>query len=189
MFIGFSGKLGAGKDFFADMFFGQLLRCRKLAFADALKREAMDIYSLSFEEVYLQKSERSRKVLQEHGVGARATNPDHWVRRVEREMHVEQLRGVQHFLLTDVRFPNEVQWITSHGGVVVRIVAPERTALRATKEGGSPGSHSSETALDNHSFEYIIYNTLRRPFLYINGCTIAFECPEHLVAYLLQKLQ
>lgn len=193
MLIGFSGKLGAGKDFFADLFFARLLRCRKLAFADALKREAMVVHGLSFEETYLRKSERSRRVLQEHGVGARVADPDHWVRRVQTEVRVEELRGVHHFLLTDVRFPNEVRWIASCGGTVVRIVAPERTALRAASEGGDPGSHSSETALDAHSFEYVIHNTLRRPFLRIRSgrgaCTIAFESPEHLVGFMLQKLQ
>lgn len=188
MIVGFSGKLGAGKDFFADLFFARLLRCSKLAFADALKREAMAAHGLCFEEVWEEKSARSRAALQEHGVAARRLDEDHWVRRLADEVRVQRLRGVHHFLITDVRFPNELRWLAAAGGAVVRIVAPQRTAARAAREGGNPGSHASETALDAHSFEFTVHNTLRRPYLRTGGRTVAFETPEHLVSFLLPLL-
>ena len=53
------------------------------------------------------------------------------------------------WLITDVRFENEAEAITERGGILVRI-------KRDSSE--SSGSHPSETALDNYTFDYTINN-------------------------------
>jgi len=52
------------------------------------------------------------------------------------------------YILTDVRFPNEVQAIEELGGIVIRI----------ERDGLVKSDHVSETALDGWTFEHIIEN-------------------------------
>jgi hypothetical protein len=52
------------------------------------------------------------------------------------------------WIVTDVRFPNEFDGIKQRGGIVIRVNRP----------GINTGDHPSETALDNHVFDYTITN-------------------------------
>ena len=52
------------------------------------------------------------------------------------------------WLVTDTRFPNEAKAIKDLGGVVLRI---ERSTCQL-------GTHPSETALDDYTFDYVINN-------------------------------
>jgi hypothetical protein len=54
----------------------------------------------------------------------------------------------QQWLIPDTRFPNEYDAVKKRDGIVVRIERP----------GITKGDHPSETALDNHSFDYTIIN-------------------------------
>lgn len=197
MLIGFSGKLGAGKDYVAHLFFERLSLATKLAFADPLKRRVMEEHGLSFEEVYLEKTQRSRTLLQSCGSSCRALDADYWVHRMKQEMRLQLHRGFQHLLFTDVRYPNEASLLQEMGSalgmpaVLIRVVSNERTALRLKQEGSS-GTHASETALDDYPFPITIYNCLRRPYLAISSpsssALIPFESIAALVDFLLQKL-
>ena len=60
------------------------------------------------------------------------------------------------WIITDVRFPNEYEAIKDRGGIILRV---ERTGLELM-------DHSSETLLDNHHFDYIIYNDGSIPDLF-----------------------
>lgn len=54
------------------------------------------------------------------------------------------------WIITDVRFPNEIESIVEKGGIVIRVVNPRKT---------STDTHYSETALDNyHDFQKVIIN-------------------------------
>lgn len=53
------------------------------------------------------------------------------------------------WIVTDVRFPNEVKRIKEYGGVVIRVTDPRKE---------SKDEHASETALDNYSFDFGIGN-------------------------------
>lgn len=56
------------------------------------------------------------------------------------------------WIITDVRFPQEVQAIKKRSGVVIRVVRPETD--------NSGDTHASETSLDNYKgFDYIIDNS------------------------------
>lgn len=52
------------------------------------------------------------------------------------------------WLITDVRFPNEVKAIEAAGGIVIRL----------TRSSAQQMLHESEIALDNHSFKYTVPN-------------------------------
>jgi hypothetical protein len=52
-----------------------------------------------------------------------------------------------HWIITDVRFPNEAEAIKKHGGIILRI---ERDV--------PANDHLSETALDDYEFDHVINN-------------------------------
>lgn len=55
------------------------------------------------------------------------------------------------WIVTDVRFPNEVKAIEDRGGIVVRIIRKDNP--------NNIDSHYSEISLDLHKFEYVIDNS------------------------------
>jgi hypothetical protein len=55
----------------------------------------------------------------------------------------------QQWIITDMRFPNEVDALEQHGGIPLRILRPGHHLT---------GEHPSETALDNHPFTHYIVN-------------------------------
>ena len=59
-------------------------------------------------------------------------------------------------LITDVRFPNELDTIRKRGGIVLRI---EGDPTKVRGDGKRDDTHSSETALDDADFDYTIHNT------------------------------
>lgn len=56
------------------------------------------------------------------------------------------------WIITDVRFPNELKAIKDRGGVVIRVNRYDITGQ------GKLNPHTSETALDNAEFDYVIDN-------------------------------
>lgn len=55
------------------------------------------------------------------------------------------------WIITDMRFLNELEAVKNKKGITIRINRPETDHLA--------GNHSSETALDNSEFDYVIDNT------------------------------
>ena len=54
------------------------------------------------------------------------------------------------WIITDTRFPNELQAVKDKGGITIKVVRPETDYLA--------GDHASETALDKSKFDYVIVN-------------------------------
>jgi hypothetical protein len=52
------------------------------------------------------------------------------------------------WIITDMRFPNELEAVVEKGGITIRVVRP----------GTSTGTHPSEIALDGHTMHYDIIN-------------------------------
>jgi len=52
------------------------------------------------------------------------------------------------WIITDMRFPNEMEAVVKKGGITIRVVRP----------GTVVGEHPSETALDKTTFDYEIIN-------------------------------
>ena len=59
------------------------------------------------------------------------------------------------WIITDVRFPNELEAIKKHNGITIRI---NRGLIERTGKMIQEPEHISETALDNAEFDYIIEN-------------------------------
>lgn len=168
IFIGLSGKMGAGKDTTAESFM-QLLDgssypylTKQVAFAANVKRIVATLTSTTFAMNNDRKLRQTKiealdatlgELQQKIGQGLRdIIHPDVWVNAVMSDP--EPIIKI----VTDVRYPNEVAAIEASGGFVVRIVRDDDNVHNAVLEETRDRSHPSETALDDHDFEYVIYN-------------------------------
>jgi ABC-type oligopeptide transport system ATPase subunit len=57
-------------------------------------------------------------------------------------------QGYPNWIITDMRFPNEMEAVVEKGGITIRVVRP----------GTVTGEHPSEIALDGHTMHYEIIN-------------------------------
>ena len=75
------------------------------------------------------------------------------------EIH-KNISLIPNWIITDVRFPNELQAIKDRGGINIRINRPCSICggVGYHKLDCRPSEHISETALDNAEFDYVIEN-------------------------------
>ncbi len=137
-----------------------------LGFADQIKAIGMAEHNLDPSKVFGQRDSFTRNTMQTLGteLGRNVKGDDIWLRYLTSWMILHHHNnGIEVFIISDVRFPNELDFIRKLGGKIVRIHAPERNRERLIKEGSinsSTSSHSSETALDNYdaSFDRVLCN-------------------------------
>ena len=146
--IGFSGLAGSGKDTAADTLIKNSYKFRKISFGDAVK----DVASVSFgwgrellrgdtvesrqfreakDEFWseaLEKEFTPRLALQLIGTECfrNTIDNDFWVYVVKHRLSNSDYDGT--YLITDVRFPNEVKMIHDLGGIVSRVKRGELPA-------------------------------------------------------------
>lgn len=60
------------------------------------------------------------------------------------------------WIITDMRFPNELKVLKKRGGISIRVERPK--VLSEEIKGQTKSVHPSETALDDAKFDYVIYN-------------------------------
>ena len=79
----------------------------------------------------------------------------------------ERIEQLPNWIITDLRFPNEYEAVKQRKGICVRVhrftdvVRGEVNGIPSVsfKETGQPPLHPSETALDNHYFDFTIENS------------------------------
>lgn len=151
--IGLSGKMRSGKDHGADFLLETLHKqgkpARKIAFADTLKELAAHIQrTCGFPE------EKDRALLQFLGTNfARARDTDVWVKCFVREFAKARLEmPTCTFIVTDCRFPNEVEALEDLGFTLARITASEKIRI---DRGADVENlyHASETGLDPYDVQ------------------------------------
>ncbi len=167
--IGICGRKRHGKDSV-----GKILQehygFMPTAFADPVKRVAMDVFGLSWVQCYGDGPEKEavdlrwdlspRKIMQLLGTEVgRNIRPDTWIKHtLDNIRSANEGRGFQWrndstqefvrqvgdppegWVITDVRFPNEAEAILAAGGEVWKVVRPSL--------GAPTDEHSSETSVD-----------------------------------------
>lgn len=175
LIIGVSGEIGSGKDTVTDRFLipeleNRQYRVQKLCFADALKVELIAKLGIDFAKIFTDRRDfEMRQLLQQYGTeeGRDKYGDDIWIKHLDAWMKLWMTRGYNCFIIADVRFPNEIQYVESLGGNVIRIKAASRTLIRMTQEAKDDpkkladiSTHRSETGLNMLSFKYTINNDI-----------------------------
>ena len=159
MIIGIAGYKGSGKDT-AGTVLTDVFNFEKMSFAAPIKNlvastfdlsrsmldgttpESRDLREQMLPHVF---NKTPRFLLQVIGTGFRdLIDKDVWVKIVE-EKYKNSLN--EHVVITDVRFPNEVEMINNHGFVI-----------GIKRKGFNGDSHISERALDDVALPYIMHN-------------------------------
>lgn len=154
-----SAKSGHGKDFTANIFKEQLeaigQRVLITHYADLLK-----YICTTFFEWDGNKDEKGRTLLQYIGTDIiRKQKPDYWVSFLNDILDMFT-NSWDYILIPDTRFPNEVKFLKQNNKLNVISVRVNRPGYETplTEE---QQNHISETALDDHKFDYYICNTTK----------------------------
>lgn len=156
MLIGISGKIGAGKDTFASALVEYYPRFKIKKFAENLKLISSILSGMPLQDMYTQEGKNKklpyfgnmtvRELQQRVGTEAVRNNvhKDAWV--------VATLGNydptIHDWIVTDVRFPNEAEFIRGRGGYLVRIDGMRFTG--SSTEWKQITRHPSEIALDDY---------------------------------------
>jgi hypothetical protein len=145
LIIGLAGKAGHGKNYVANVLCDYYpgMRFRKVAFADRVKQVYSIISGETVEDSLEWKNGMSdfgmtrREAFQKIGTDLfrKHFHEDIWIYAL-----FSGLDPTQNYIITDVRFLNEVNAIHNAGGVVFRVSRPNY-------ESGTP-AHESEEAID-----------------------------------------
>lgn len=173
VYLAVSGKLGVGKDYVMEhLLLPSIMsgkKVSKMAFADHIKINVASQDRIPIRQMLVgQKSMALRKRLQFEGTenGRDKYYPDIWIDTLQKWAELRSIRdGLDIVLVTDCRFPNEVEFIESNGGLVIRVEAPDRNEIALQQESSDDPvkydcikNHRSETALDDYKFEYVFQN-------------------------------
>lgn len=179
--ISFFGKMGSGKDTAGEIArkFGEFER---MAFGDELKKVVDQKYSnFILQAEPEERGERRRRLLQLEGQNSREVYPDVWVDWFDRKLYTkhaayESFKEVYNrtadnkiteplkIVVTDMRQPNEYEYLKSLNAVMVKIVADDWTRRERieNRDGFYPSDptfyHETESFIDEFDYDFIVYN-------------------------------
>ena len=150
--IGLVGEKGHGKDTVAALI-GDMLQWNSVvrtSFAWAVKEEVGEQFEMTANQIdFIKNRPCVRHVLQWWGTDVRrAEDSNYWINKTKLSIEHFQQGKYQCIILTDVRFENEAELITSMGGIIVKVVRPD-----VKKDNLS--THSSETSVSKINPESI----------------------------------
>jgi hypothetical protein len=235
--IGFSGKIGVGKNYLSENIIGKKLyelgyNIHFVGYGDFVKYEVgcrlykselIDDDFVShmdsiYKDLFVNKKKETRRTLQLYGTeysrqggnivldkenGIVLINePNVWVKAVH--LHISNIISKSYnpskdiFFITDLRFPNEYQFIKQLGGITIRINGINRNHQKLIQEAQKSNinisgqeldefinkakSHASEISLDDcEDFDFIIDNDIGNE---LNVQNEVESCINHILAYI-----
>jgi len=184
--IGLSGAARSGKDTVGEYLITKH-NFKRYAFADPLKRAASEMFGIPLEDFHSDSKKEvvnkfwgfsPRQIAQLIGTegGRELFRDDIWVRRAHLEYitHLETtamlpkerydngtVDGLNGMVITDVRFPNEAEWIKEFDGVVIHIERPGADGVVGE------ASHASEAGYPDEFKDFIVQNDGSLDDLYV----------------------
>ena len=153
--IGLLGKKRSGKSTCAK-YIQEKFAFENVSFAEGVKRVSTRRYSLRESQMEIYKdtidhrwNKTPRDIFKEIGMNARKGDPDYWVKYLHtRILHKIKSSPHTNFVISDVRFKNEADFIVKHGGYLIRVIRP----------GLKEDNHISETEGDCIEVDMEIHN-------------------------------
>jgi len=161
--IAISGKANTGKDHVSRLIQNSY-KYYPFSFALHFKMELVGLGDVTYEEVMDTKPTHVRDIIQQRGTehGRLLYGEDIWVDTMHSWLtYFSKNWNIGNFIVSDIRFPNEAEYVKRMGGKVFRIKSKDRLAI--TKLNSNQLTHSSETALDSYEdsyFDGIIENNI-----------------------------
>jgi hypothetical protein len=161
--IGLLGHQGVGKNYFAEIVLPQILPKKNtvvLAFADHFKVDCICKHNAKYDKVFGEKDFETRRLLQLAGTeeGRDKFGYDIWIKTLETWIKILNSRGVERFIISDVRFQNEADWVKLLDGTLIKIESPIRYNQRLANETNNNQdkineikAHASEVNIDKIS--------------------------------------
>lgn len=145
--IGLIGRKCSGKDTVCEMLEELNGGATRLAFGDTLKEEVAQALGVDLDFINEHKT-RLRGLLQHWGTEWRRElcRDTYWIDHLKTKLDASTA-GLH--IITDVRFPNEAEFIQARGGLVTRVYRPSLD---------TSDTHTSETALDDFQCDAVIWN-------------------------------
>lgn len=136
MIIAFSGNRCVGKDTAYELL-TQYTKCRRFAFADALKSDLKDLIRIQFgiDIFHPTKIEKEfiRPMMIAYGCMWRDKDPEHWVKIVIKQIQKDLI--TPYFVIVDLRFENELDELEkAFGNDLIHINISNRYAPPPTIE-------------------------------------------------------
>ncbi len=164
--VGFTGFAGAGKDYVADILIGRIerhVRVVRVPWAKGVRDEILAELGIQLPrmapDLYAKPTNPAvRRLLQWWGTEfRRAEDPEYWIKW---GLNAARLSKAHVVLFTDTRFQNEVDAITTAGGMIVNVSASQKT--REKRIGITP-MHASEALAGLLPHDVLIDNEYGTP--------------------------
>ncbi|MHA2298709.1 MAG: AAA family ATPase [Candidatus Hodarchaeales archaeon] len=116
--VGLAGKMGSGKDTFAEWLIKHGVVVETMAFAAAVRYVAEYLFGIDPRS----RDPKARNILQQVGSKIREINFDVWVNKVARDY--EEKIYPKKIAITDVRHVNEADWVIESGNLLILLECP-----------------------------------------------------------------
>lgn len=149
--IAFSGRSCSGKTWLAEHVVRDFDRPAQIfSFASAIKKEVYERYGILKEDV------GGVEAIIKYGELRREADPFYWIRKVGKRIQRAQDNGI-FVVVDDLRFLDELNWLSDRGFYLVRMVAPlwireARLRARGSEAGFACSDLPSETELEGKSW-------------------------------------
>ena len=190
--IALTSNLGCGKDYIIDNEIIPILkslnknRYLKISFADQIKINVMSKNNVKYDDVYVTKTSETRLLLQNEGQLLRNIQSDIWTNYLNNWINVYNNRDIDIFLISDLRYKNEYDYVKKNNGIIIKIIAPKRNKNKLIQESKGDEkimnkikTHQSECDLNNLTndfYDLIIYNDFNDdPVVIKNDLKILFK--------------
>lgn len=160
--IGISGKIGSGKTTLSTYLMEKFPSLVRMSFAENLRKVVSVLTNIPIDQTRSTKDKNRYlpewkmtigELLQKVGTEVvRSINPQAWVI----SLFSSYDRSTDYWIIDDVRFEEEVNYIKNMGGIIIRLEGDPGDIL---KDSCRDLNHGSETALDNYKNFDLVINT------------------------------
>jgi hypothetical protein len=162
--IGLCGRAHTGKDTAAD-YLCAAYGFERASFAEAMKMMLEAKFAhVGIDHAYLHEPQLKNEPIPGLGVSARhlmqtlgtewgrgLVSPDLWVRLLDMHLGISAGQPVHdRMVITDVRFPNEADWLHQAGGRLLRLMRAQAPGVRAHESERHADTLPADTTVDNN---------------------------------------